>query len=498
MSTFIRKILGNIATRIMLTIYLMIVLMTTFFVVFGYVNQLNLQEQRQYEKLSGIVSALAYSIDGDVYQEMMNTHPKKDDIKTNLEDKTYKRINKLLSNVKATNKLSSDIYTLTYDSKKDVFLYGITSSENPYFRHEYQQYPKGLLEKINEGGIIPLYDSENGSWLSAFHPIKNKKGETIGLVEADIEFTYFKDAVNAEYIEQSLISLVVIVLISLFLIAYTRKILRQDQKQKELFSVQKSIIEDKNNKITASINYAQRIQNAIIPQQNFIRTALGETATFYKPKDIVSGDFPYYYEKNGYKYYAAVDCTGHGVPGAMMSLIGHLILNDILNGDKLFEPGEVLNRLHAGVVKTLKQDDPENKTADGMDVALCRISPDHSEVLYAGAHRPLYHLQNGKIIQHKGDKFPVGGNQYGGKNNFTTHHVDVQKGDSLYFFSDGYPDQFGGPENLKFGPKRMRGIIEEKKEESVADVISYFEQQFEEWMGDEKQIDDVLLIGIQF
>jgi len=119
-------------------------------------------------------------------------------------------------------------------------------------------------------------------------------------------------------------------------------------------------------------------------------------------------------------------------------------------------------------------------------------------VLYAGAHRPLYHLQNGEVLQYKGDKYPIGGNQYNGKNNFITHNVTIKDGDSIYFFSDGYPDQFGGEEMLKFGPKRIRNIIQEKSDENVENVVTFFEQEFDNWMGKGKQIDDVLLIGIKF
>lgn len=275
----------------------------------------------------------------------------------------------------------------------------------------------------------------------------------------------------------------------------------RERELKEELQATKKLIEEQNRKIMDSINYAKRIQKAIIPQHVDLENALGDYFMYYKPKDAVSGDFPWLYERGDYTYIAAVDCTGHGVPGAMMSLIGHLLLNDIVNNTEEYKtPGEILNELHHAVVSTLKQDAPGNKAADGMDVAICRINKDRSEVLYAGAHRPLYKLHEGaeEVIQYKGSKFPIGGMQYAGQNTFEDQKVEVQSGDQLFFFSDGLPDQFGGPNNRKLGPKRIRRLIEENKGKSMTEFNELFENHFMGWMGDQKQMDDVLLIGINF
>jgi len=246
------------------------------------------------------------------------------------------------------------------------------------------------------------------------------------------------------------------------------------------------------------VNYAFRIQQAIQPPSEVVDSLLAHNFVLYLPKDVVSGDFPWVFEKGDYIYYGAVDCTGHGVPGAMMSLIGCLLLNDVVNSaDRAKTPSELLNELHLAVVKTLKQDAPGNKAADGMDLALCRFNKKKKELIYAGAHRPLYHISNGELIEYKGCKFPVGGMQYKGANNFVDHHVPYQSGDAVYFFSDGYPDQFGGPEKLKFGPKRIRNLILDNVDKSMDEMGRIFEGQFNEWMGDGKQIDDVLVIGVE-
>ena len=273
----------------------------------------------------------------------------------------------------------------------------------------------------------------------------------------------------------------------------------RERELKDELQKTKALVEEQNTKILDSINYAKRIQQAIIPNKSILDKLLGDYFMFYKPKDVVSGDFPWIYERGEYVYVAAVDCTGHGVPGAMMSLIGDLLLNDVVNNEgRNKTPSEILNQLHYGVVKTLKQDDSENKAADGMDVALCRIDKSNNEVLYSGAHRPLYHLKNGEIFQYKGCKFPIGGMQYNGENNFKDHKVSIEKEDAIFFFSDGLPDQFGGPERLKYGPKKIRDLIIKNHNKSMCEIKEIVESSFYEWMGDLKQIDDVLMIGIKF
>jgi len=259
----------------------------------------------------------------------------------------------------------------------------------------------------------------------------------------------------------------------------------------------KKVVDAQHKSITDSINYAKRIQHAIIPTEDEIRSHFKESFVYFKAKDVVSGDFPWLFKNEKYIYIAAIDCTGHGVPGAMMSLIGNLLLKDLVN-KKDIDPATLLYDLHWGVVKTLKQDAEGNKAADGMDVAMCRIDLESKEVQYAGAHRPLYHVRKGELEQYKGDKYPIGGNQYEGKNSFNNHIIKIEKGDQIYFFSDGFTDQFGGPDQLKLGPKRTRELLVEYTHLPMKEQRIKVKETFENWQGETRQIDDVLLIGIKF
>lgn len=256
-------------------------------------------------------------------------------------------------------------------------------------------------------------------------------------------------------------------------------------------------IQNKNKKITESINYAKRIQTAILPNNRVISKALPDSFILYKPRDVVSGDFPWFVQVKDEIFIAAVDCTGHGVPGALLSLIGYFLLNDIVRSRKITEPGVILDMLDEGVTTTLRQDE-DATTKDGMDIALCKINMHTREVEYAGAHRPLYIMRDGVMEEVKGNKFPIGGGIFKNQTNFTNTKLQLGKGDSIYFSSDGFPDQFGGPEGRKFGPKRVREIIERVHKQSMKEAMTAFDHEWETWRGDQKQTDDVLLIGIKF
>ncbi|HTJ53381.1 MAG TPA: PAS domain S-box protein [Cyclobacteriaceae bacterium] len=256
-------------------------------------------------------------------------------------------------------------------------------------------------------------------------------------------------------------------------------------------------IQNKNKKINDSINYAKRIQNAILPNDRVINKALPDSFILYKPRDVVSGDFPWFVQIKDDIFIAAVDCTGHGVPGALLSLIGYFLLNDIVRSRKITEPGKILDLLDEGVTTTLRQDE-DAATKDGMDIALCKINTAERVVEYAGAHRPLYVMKGGAMEEVKGNKFPIGGGIFKNQTNFTNTKINLDKGDSIYFSSDGFPDQFGGPEGRKFGPKKTREIIERVHKSSMTEAVEVFDNEWEGWRGEHKQTDDVLLIGIKF
>lgn len=260
-------------------------------------------------------------------------------------------------------------------------------------------------------------------------------------------------------------------------------------------------IRQSNKKVSESINYAQRIQNAILPDTSILQENIPESFIYYEPRDVVSGDFPWMMLKDEFLYLAVVDCTGHGVPGALISVIGYFLLNDIINSSsQAMNAGEVLDALDLAVESTLQKSAKENTTKDGMDIAFCRINLKTRIVDYSGAHRPLFILnKKGELKEIKGDRCPIGGgSQYKKHINFANTTLKIAKEDRLYFFSDGFTDQFGGVHNRKFGSKKMRELMVSNKDVGMSDMQNVFESAYKDWKGNYKQTDDILVIGIKF
>ena len=255
---------------------------------------------------------------------------------------------------------------------------------------------------------------------------------------------------------------------------------------------------EKNRDITSSIEYAKRIQEAILPAQELIFSKLKKSFILYKPKDIVSGDFYWFGEKENFKIVAAVDCTGHGVPGAFMSMIGHNLLNQIISEKDMFDPGLILQELHKGIQSALKQGQNQIHTNDGMDVSMIAINTETRDCFWAGAYRNLVIIDKDNNLEKiDGNKYPVGGSQINSARVFTTHARTLKENDSIYMFTDGYADQFGGEKGKKFMVKRFQEILININKLEISEQKNELETQFNDWKGTFEQVDDVLVIGIK-
>jgi len=251
-----------------------------------------------------------------------------------------------------------------------------------------------------------------------------------------------------------------------------------------------------NDKITASIHYAKYIQNAILPPTELINNILQENFVLFKPKDIVSGDFYWVQQINNLAFVAAVDCTGHGVPGAFMSMLAYAFLNEIVGKSENTNIAKILDELRFQVKHSLRQDAENKITKDGMDIALCVIDNHTKTLQFAGAYRPLYLIRNHELIEIKADKMPIGVH-INENNHFTQHELQLFETDMIYIFTDGYYDQFGGPEGRKFLTKKFKELLIEIHEKSVDEQKQILNQRFEQWRGNTSQIDDVLVIGLR-
>ncbi len=268
---------------------------------------------------------------------------------------------------------------------------------------------------------------------------------------------------------------------------------RKNNAYQKALRAAKNETDTKNLEITQSINYAKRIQSAIMPDDKKIRGAFANSFVFYRPKDIVAGDFYWMVQIEKYTFIAVADCTGHGVPGAMVSVACSSALNRSVKEFGLREPAKILDKCREIVIETFEEG--KETVYDGMDIALCRIESGSSTLQYAGAHNSLYMVKNKVLQEVKADKQPVA--RFFKTEPFTNHQLDYSARDSIYLFSDGFPDQFGGPKKKKFMYKKFKDLIEKNADRSPQDQHDIMVSTFDSWKGDSEQIDDVCLIGIR-
>jgi PAS domain S-box-containing protein len=259
-----------------------------------------------------------------------------------------------------------------------------------------------------------------------------------------------------------------------------------------------TVIEEKNQDITHSMNYARRIQEAILPSRAEIDRLLPDSFILYRPKDIVCGDFYWLGEVDGITIAATVDCTGHGIPAALMSIIGYNLLSEIILMKRIKEPAKILNLLHNGVRKALKQDElSETDNRDGMDVCLVAIDPVRSEIQYAGAFNPLYILRRGQLEEIRADKYPIGGIQAEALRIFTNHRIAFHGGETIYLTTDGYANQLGGPNQKRYTTRRLKQLLEQQWGQELGVQHQNLCQELDDWQGNQEQMDDILMMGIR-
>ncbi|HOK26395.1 MAG TPA: YfiR/HmsC family protein [Bacteroidales bacterium] len=267
------------------------------------------------------------------------------------------------------------------------------------------------------------------------------------------------------------------------------------ERQRDIAAAQRDQIAYQKKHITDSIMYAKRIQAALIPSLELFSDKL-EHFVLYKPLAIVSGDFYWVSTKDNLQVIIAADCTGHGVPGAFMSMLGVALLNEIVNEKNIFMPDQILNRLREEVIKSLKQVPDEESVKDGMDAAVCTIDFNNHVLYYAGANCPLYLIRGTELIHYRADKMPVAIHYK--MQPFTLNTIELQKGDAFYIFSDGYADQFGGPAQKKFMTGKLKETLLEIASKPMLEQGEILDRIFEEWKGDNPQVDDVTLIGVRY
>lgn len=315
-----------------------------------------------------------------------------------------------------------------------------------------------------------------------------------------------KDIIAKEQLKQKeqqrnyfIIGFALLALLSLFIL----RGYKQKQKANKIITFQKDElekskhkIEEKNKDITDSINYAKRIQRSMLPHSRDIWAAFPNSFVLFKPKDIVSGDFYFFHKKTKSAFIATADCTGHGVPGAFMSMVGAGKLNDAVSQSS--DTSKILKLLNIGIKTALKQTEGNESTRDGMDIALCSVDIENRLVKYAGANRPLWIIRNGttEVEEIKATKIAIGGLTEDSQH-FDTHELKLQQGDTFYICTDGYADQFGGHTGKKLMTKKFKEILLEIQSKKMKEQEQHLDNFIENWKAGTEQVDDILVIGIR-
>jgi serine phosphatase RsbU (regulator of sigma subunit) len=276
----------------------------------------------------------------------------------------------------------------------------------------------------------------------------------------------------------------------------TKRLLKEKEQAYAMIETQKTELEFAARRITDSLIYAQRIQDALLPSETYMKKYFRESFILYKPKDIVSGDFYWIGEKKDIRFIVAADCTGHGVPGALISMIGHDLLEKIIVTEGCLQPGMILDRMNEALGETFSREKNTGTVIrDGIDIGICAIDIKRKKISFAGAFFPLFVIRENRLIEIKGDKNTLGITKEGGT--FRNNEEDLLEGDILYLFSDGYVDQFGGEENKKFMYRRFRYLLMNIHNFPLADQKAILDDNIRTWQGSNPQVDDILVIGFR-
>ena len=483
------------STKIIVTVFSALLVISGYFILYNYFSYLKDSEKHTLSRLAAIANTLSIQVNGDAHERICTRYPSAGMLKSNYTDSDYYQIHQVLRQAYQVNKLESEISTLIWVPDSKMFQYIVNSTDSPYVRDPYRDYLPEFRSAYAKDTVIHKYEDEFGTWLTALSPIKNSKGVSVGILEVDMRFDAFINEARKGLIKNLAFSLIIFILTVFVLLRYIRIILVSEEQSRQKIEHSAMEISHKNKEILDSINYARRIQNAILPPKEEVFAAFKDTFILYKPKDIVSGDF-YFFSKSDNRYIlAAADCTGHGVPGALMSMIGNDLLHQIIREMKMEEPAKILDALHWGVTGILKQD-VQRDSRDGMDIALMSFDKNFETLQYAGAYRNLYLVRDNQITEFKANKFPIGNAQHE-RDHFKNNDISIQKGDMFYIFTDGYADQFGGSKGKKYMMKNFQQMLLKIACLPINEQEKILDKTIEDWRGSHEQVDDILVIGVR-
>lgn len=407
----------------------------------------------------------------------------------NTQDARYYVLHERLRKAAHRNGLESPLELVVRDPATQEVEVLVTSEEKPRFREPWNGDRSALSAVFGEAGTMEI-DTGAGRELVVFDNVLDPNGAAVGMVVARTPTALFEQAAVRSLMWQIGFAVLLFGTAGFLLFRYVGRWLNVDEEAQQK-------LKERHEDMNDSIAYAGKIQRALVPSTLVYDELFADSFVIDRPKDVVSGDFHWVYRIDAERcFVAAADCTGHGLPGAMMAAIGCSLLNEIVPQHAHKDPAEILSILHARMVATMNQKGKQRGAGDGMDLALCRVDRGTKEILFAGAYRPVYWLHQGQLSVINGDRRPVGGGHVGEERRFTTHKLAYSEGDRLYLFSDGYVDQFGGPERKRFMNSRLQELILANQRLGLKEQAHVIEQAFLDWKGAIEQMDDVCMLGL--
>ncbi|MBL0126309.1 MAG: serine/threonine-protein phosphatase [Flavobacteriales bacterium] len=472
--------------RILLILYGTLFVLCASLIGVAHWYELKNQREETFSRLESIVSGLADQIPAKHVENLLAKYDGRGMLIKNTQDAWYYVMHEHLRKAAERNSIELPIQVLAYDSVKQELQHVATSLEQPDFRSTFTGDGRAILQAYATGGHVTSSTDE----LLAFKPLLNDEGHPAGIILIRTPGSEATASAMAALLRNILIALVLFAVAGFVLFRYVGKWVQQNEADRFALTT-------RNLDITDSIAYAGKIQRALVPPPSAYAALFTDSFIIDRPKDMVSGDFHWCHPIGADEcFVAAADCTGHGLPGAMMAAIGCSLLNEIVpaNADK--DPAELLTMINTRLVATLHQQGRKKGGGDGMDIALCRIDRHQREILFAGAFRPLYWLHQGQLTVINGDRRPIGGAHYDLERKFTCHRLAYHPGDRIYLFSDGYVDQFGGPERERFMTARLTDLLNSIHHLPMERQATLLDEAFLSWKGSEDQVDDVCLLGL--
>lgn len=448
-----------------------------------------LQEQAL-ARLSGVTGTLSAQIEGDRIARLLDTFDSRGMLVKNTQDAWYYvQHSALLKSADAAG-LTDPLLIIAFDARKQELQTVVTSADRPELRNAYTGPAAMQVQRFLQQPDGPPLRMATPDALIAVDAVRDKQGRTVGALLARSSVDLIRAESRAELLRAIGFTVFLFAAIGLLLFRHVGRLVRREEEEH-------SSLQLRHEGITDSIAYAGKIQAALIPPPDRFREQFEDFFVLHRPRDVVSGDFHWFHRIDDHAcLVAAADCTGHGLPGAMLAAIACSLLNDLVRDRPQDDPAALLAELNRRLVRALHQEGQRSGAGDGLDIALCRIDRSANEILFAGALRPLYWMHQGQLTVINGDRKPVGGAHHAPDRTFSVHRIAYQDGDSIYLFSDGYVDQFGGPDRKKFMTARFNEILVANHRLPMAMQAEALEQAFNAWKGAQPQVDDVCVLGI--